>query len=231
MSNEAKVNEIKETLIENGTLKEKMVDRFINELKDNPTVIGKININPVTNSQNFQEVKAEVHTPFEIIKDAEEHERDIGNLLIDMVAQRSSLDLEELIIRGGTDKNDLYLELLKGLKYKAKEGVVPSDYHRFCSYHTYFEGKDGDLKYDGEFGSPVALLDNNCILGVSDLNAISFYIDRNINVEAWYEQQEKEYVNEETGERETKLIDVMVFRPTFLIDLDVNCDVVLEKVA
>lgn len=61
-----------------------------------------------------KEIMAEVHIPYDVIEDNIER----GNLedtIMAQIAERASLDLEELIIKGNTSSADAYLALLNGI--------------------------------------------------------------------------------------------------------------------
>ncbi len=61
-----------------------------------------------------EEVIAEVHIPYDVLEDNIER----GNLedtIMSMIAERASLDLEELIITGDTTSEDDYLALMNGI--------------------------------------------------------------------------------------------------------------------
>jgi len=60
-----------------------------------------------------EEVIAEVHVPYDALEDNIEKEN-LQDTIMDLIAQRASLDLEELLINGDTTSNDPYLALFDG---------------------------------------------------------------------------------------------------------------------
>ena len=74
-----------------------------------------------------EEVIAEVHIPYDALEDSIER----GNLegtIMQMIAARASLDLEELLINGDTSSNDPYLALFDGAIALAGHSVDGSAY-------------------------------------------------------------------------------------------------------
>lgn len=60
-----------------------------------------------------EEVIAEIHVPYDALEDNIEKENLQGTIM-DLIAQRASLDLEELLLNGNTSSNDSYLALFDG---------------------------------------------------------------------------------------------------------------------
>lgn len=83
---------------------------------------------------NTKEVIAEVHIPYDVIEDNIERgniavgsEQGAGGMhqtIVDMIAERAALDLEELAIRGDTTSGDAYLALHNGYLKLASANVV-----------------------------------------------------------------------------------------------------------
>lgn len=83
---------------------------------------------------NTKEVIAEVHIPYDVIEDNIERgniavgsEQGAGGMhqtIVDMIAERAALDLEELAIRGDTTSADAYLALHNGYLKLASANVV-----------------------------------------------------------------------------------------------------------
>lgn len=69
------------------------------------------------------EVIAEVDIPYEVLEDNIEKEQ-MQNTILTMLADRVSLDLEELLILGDTDSADPYLALQDGVLRLAESNVV-----------------------------------------------------------------------------------------------------------
>lgn len=83
---------------------------------------------------NTKEVIAEVHIPYDVIEDniergnvaagAEQGAGGIHQTIVDMIAERAALDLEELAINGDTSNGDAYLALQNGYLKLATANVV-----------------------------------------------------------------------------------------------------------
>lgn len=81
-----------------------------------------------------KEVIAEVNVPYDVIEDNIERGRVDGSLqegagglhqtLVDLIAERASLDLEELLIQGDTGSGDTYLALVNGYLKQITSNVV-----------------------------------------------------------------------------------------------------------
>lgn len=80
---------------------------------------------PTTSTVNLdaKEVIAEVNITYDTLENNIEKDR-LYDSIMDMLAERVSLDLEELIINGDTDSNDPYLAILDGIRKKAVSHVV-----------------------------------------------------------------------------------------------------------
>jgi HK97 family phage major capsid protein len=74
-----------------------------------------------------EEVIAEVHVPYDALEDSIEKEN-LQDTIMDHIAQRASLDLEELLIKGDTTSNDTYLALFNGALALAGNTVDGSAY-------------------------------------------------------------------------------------------------------
>lgn len=59
------------------------------------------------------EIIAEIHIPYDALEDSIERES-LQSTIMDLMAQRSSLDLEELLINGDTTSDDEYLAMFNG---------------------------------------------------------------------------------------------------------------------
>lgn len=60
-----------------------------------------------------EEIIAEVHVPYDALEDNIEKEN-LQDTIMDLIAQRASLDLEELLITGNSGSDDSYLALFDG---------------------------------------------------------------------------------------------------------------------
>jgi len=82
---------------------------------------------------NTKEVIAEVRLPYETLEDNIER-GSMENTLIQLIAERAALDLEELIVQGDTASDDTYLGLMEGMLEltttntvdAANAGIAPS---------------------------------------------------------------------------------------------------------
>lgn len=70
-----------------------------------------------------KEVIAEVHIPYDVLEDNIERGR-LEDTIMALMAERASLDLEELIILGDTGSLDTYLALVDGILIQATSHVV-----------------------------------------------------------------------------------------------------------
>lgn len=77
---------------------------------------------------NTKEVIAEIRLPYEVLEDNIER-GDMENTVLQLIAERAALDLEELVILGDTSLNtaDPYLDLTDGVLKLATEHVVDAD--------------------------------------------------------------------------------------------------------
>jgi len=71
---------------------------------------------PITDQVNLttKKVMAEVHLPYDVLEDNIERGA-LEDTIMSLITERVSTDLEELIIDGGTDASDDYLELVDGV--------------------------------------------------------------------------------------------------------------------
>lgn len=68
-------------------------------------------------------IRAEVHIPYDVLEDNIERGR-LEDTIMAMMAERASIDLEELIITGNTSSSDAYLALADGLLVQATTNIV-----------------------------------------------------------------------------------------------------------
>lgn len=80
---------------------------------------------PTTSTVNLdaKEVIAEVNITYDTLENNIEKDR-LYDSIMAMLAERVSLDLEELIVNGDTDSSDPYLKILNGIRKKATSHVV-----------------------------------------------------------------------------------------------------------
>ncbi|MBT2727845.1 phage major capsid protein [Bacillus sp. ISL-75] len=72
---------------------------------------------------NAKEVIAEVNITYDTLENNIEGEG-LKNTLMDMIAARAALDIEELLINGDTTSSDTFLAVLNGLRKKATSHVI-----------------------------------------------------------------------------------------------------------
>ena len=72
---------------------------------------------------NAREVIAEVNISYDTLENNIEGDS-LQNTLVDMLAERASLDIEELLVNGDKSSSDPYLALLDGLRKQATSHVV-----------------------------------------------------------------------------------------------------------
>ena len=70
-----------------------------------------------------KEVIAEVRLPYEVIEDNIER-GGLENTILDLIAERAALDLEELVINGDTGSSDAFLALTDGVLALATSNIV-----------------------------------------------------------------------------------------------------------
>lgn len=82
-------------------------------------------VKPKTDKLTLQtkEVIAELHLPYDVLEDNIER-GSLEDTIMQMITERASLDLEELLIMGGTDAGDDYLELIDGVLEQSTTHVV-----------------------------------------------------------------------------------------------------------
>lgn len=80
---------------------------------------------PVTDKVTLttKEIIAEVHIPYDVLEDNIERGT-LEDTIMSLIAERASLDLEELIIRGDTGSSDAYLALADGCLAQTTSHVV-----------------------------------------------------------------------------------------------------------
>lgn len=114
-----------------------------------------------------KEVIAEVHLPYDVLEDNIERGR-LEDTVMSLIAERASLDVEELIISGDTGSADDYLALVDGILEQATSHVVdysaspvgitktvfkdaikamPSKYLRNRNMMRFFTSVDAEIEY------------------------------------------------------------------------------------
>ena len=81
--------------------------------------------NPATDKVTLttSEIIAEVHIPYDVLEDNIER-GNLENTIMDMIVERTSVDLEELLILGDTDSTDSYLAVFDGILKKIISNTV-----------------------------------------------------------------------------------------------------------
>lgn len=114
-----------------------------------------------------KEVIAEVHIPYDVLEDNIER-GSLEDTIMALIAERASLDLEELLIMGDTDSSDAYLALIDGVLKQATSHVVdytatmpqvtkavfkagikamPTKYLRYRPAMRFFVSHDAEIEY------------------------------------------------------------------------------------
>lgn len=75
---------------------------------------------------NAKEVIAEVNISYDTLENNIEG-ANLQNTIIDMIAERASLDIEELIVNGDTASSDTYLKLIDGIRKQATSHIVDAN--------------------------------------------------------------------------------------------------------
>lgn len=80
---------------------------------------------PTTDKINLatKEIIAEVHIPYDVLEDNIERGK-LEDTLMALISERASLDLEELLLLGGTDAADDYLSLCDGMLVQSTSHIV-----------------------------------------------------------------------------------------------------------
>ena len=132
-----------------------------------------------------KEVIAEVRIPYDVLEDNIEGDN-FSNTVMDLMAERSALDLEELIFRGDTASGDLYLKLFDGIAKLAIQnpfaaGAAPStrdvfkgmiinmpdQYLRNRSAMRFFTTVDQETNYRDETADRLTGLGDATIMGTA----------------------------------------------------------------
>ena len=136
------------------------------------------------------EVIAEIRIPYEVIEDNIER-GDITNTLLQLIAERAALDLEELLILGGTDSGDAYLSLQQGILARISSNVVnangqpisvglfnnlkkslPTKYRRNLNAMRWFFSMDTESDYRVQVASRVGALGDATLTGNDPLKVL-----------------------------------------------------------
>lgn len=101
-------------------------DRILKAAPDAGTALGASDRSKPTTDKvelTTKEVIAEVHIPYDVLEDNIERGT-LEDTIMDLIAERASLDLEELIILGDTGSGDAFLALFDGVLEMATSHVV-----------------------------------------------------------------------------------------------------------
>ncbi len=91
-------------------------DRYVRAADRQKPTTGKITL-------ETKEVIAEVRIPYEVLEDNIE-QGGMANTVLQLIAQRAALDLEELILLGDKGSGDAYLALVDGVLKRANTNVL-----------------------------------------------------------------------------------------------------------
>lgn len=118
-----------------------------------------------------EEVVAEIDLPYEVLEDSIENQGGIDNsqlqqTILDLLAQRVSLDLEEMVITGDTASGDDFLALQDGVLKLATSNIVnhggdgmtpdlfanmmkalPTKYHKLFGRYRFYLSKAREIDY------------------------------------------------------------------------------------
>ena len=190
MSNELTVEqaviEAQKVLLDDGDnpfeLKRDRKDRLLNYMEGLSHVLPNINFYELSKKdfgkQNVKQLIGEMWIPVKAIQDAYER-GDLRNTFAELTGQRSSIDIEELIIDGNSQSNDPYLALLDGMIANAekKDDFSSLEGYNFLvsSYNfiTYFKDDTNSI-----ISSPK--MRDDCMLAIDSLDSI----DLGFNVSA-----------------------------------------------
>lgn len=149
---------------------------------------------------NTKEVIAEVHIPYDVLEDnvargninaaAGQSAGGLMQTMIDLIAERAALDLEELALLGDDDSEDTYLALLDGFlkladehevdgenasisKNLLKAGVIamPDKYLRNRAQMMHFVSVDNETEYRDTYASRETALGDTMLTGQSPVYA------------------------------------------------------------
>lgn len=149
-------------------------------------------------SLSTQEVIAEIHLPYDVIEDnieggnigvaANQSPGGLHSTLVDLLAARAALDLEELVINGDTSSGDNYLALFNGVLKQATDHVVshggatinkdafklavkamPDKYLRNRSDLEFFISVDNETEYRDTIANRVTGLGDAALVSASSL--------------------------------------------------------------
>jgi len=155
---------------------------------------------------NTKEVIAEVHIPYDVMEDniergnvaagAEEGAGGIHSTIVQLIAERAALDLEELALLGDTGNGDSYLALLDGYlklatshvvdaggatitKNLLKAGVkaMPDKYLRNRAQLRHILSVDNDTEYRDTYASRQTALGDQMLQGTSPVFAWGSPVD------------------------------------------------------
>jgi hypothetical protein len=147
---------------------------------------------------NTKEVMAEVHIPYEVLEDnieggninagATGSPGGLHSTLVQMIAERAALDMEELLLLGDTQSGDPYLALLDGwLKrstahvvnaggatinkdvFKAGIKAMPDKYLRNRASLVQFVSVDNETEYRDTYAGRQTSLGDTMLQGANDL--------------------------------------------------------------
>lgn len=131
-----------------------------------------------------KEIIAEVHIPYDVLEDNIER-GGLEDTIMSMIAERASLDMEELIILGDTGSGDTYLALLDGIiaqstshqvdytatgpnvdksVFKAGLKEMPDKYLRNRTAMRFFVSPDAEIEYADSLANRETMLGDNKVV-------------------------------------------------------------------
>ena len=116
-----------EELSENGFVKNTIIHDVLVEIPKQQTILQYGNVVFAADVDNLVEISTWIVAPRNVVWKWLSDET-IHRVFSSSLANRLSIDLEELLVEGGTDDEDLFLSLIRGLKAKSSFGNIPAGY-------------------------------------------------------------------------------------------------------
>ena len=170
--------EAQKALLEGGEkpfkLKNDLKDQVFSKMKNTSSVLSKISFYEMSDEEiknkETKDLLAETWLPLAVLQDACER-GDVGSTVADLLGQRSSLDIEELILCGYENSDDPYLAMLDGLIARAEQRDDLSDLETAVFFESAAtRANDDDI-------CPVFRMDGDRILAVEDISSVSLGFD------------------------------------------------------
>lgn len=141
------------------------------------------------------EVIAEIDIPYEVLEDSIEggdiDTAQFQQTILDMMAQRITLDLEELVVLGDTGSGDSYLQLQDGALVSAISNIVnnggdpmavqlfgnmvkalPTKYYKLLNQYRYYVSKTKEIDYRLSIAQRQTALGDGIITGTTPVSVL-----------------------------------------------------------